>query len=95
MPYLNSEKETILNFDYQTQGWHAWSSIPSHIKKLELMGWKRIQESIENGVVIDAQFEAPKKAITFRDLTRPSLPRSNAFLPHRIQETTQEAQSCE
>lgn len=83
MPYLNSERETILNFDYLTQRWYAWSSIPSHIRKLEQMGWKKVKASAENGVEIDAKFEAPKNAITFRNMMKPTYARRNAFLPKR------------
>ena len=92
MPYLNSERETILNFDYLTQTWSAWSTIPSHIVKLERNGWKKIRESTENGIVIDALFQAPKNAITFRDISKPSHPPKNAFLPRREQETHEEVQ---
>lgn len=48
--YSNEEKETSLSFDYISETWEVWSTVPRHIKKLyELCSNKN---EIENGAKI-------------------------------------------
>lgn len=77
--YLMEERETILNYDPTTRTWSAWTSVPENIRKLQAKGWKMTRRTDSDGTIIDAQFEAPKNAITFRDLTKPKQIPANGF----------------
>lgn len=87
MGYLKTEQETVLTYDPIAKKWHAWSSFPPQIQKMERKGWKKVRASEENGRVIDACFEAPKNAVTLRDVTKPAHPPKNAFLPKERRRT--------
>lgn len=78
--YMMEERETILNYDPMTRTWSAWTNVPEHIRKLQAKGWKMTRHTDSGGTIIDAQFEAPKNAITFRDLTKPKRVGNAAFI---------------
>jgi hypothetical protein len=68
--YKVEERETVLRYDCADRKWYAWTTHPTHIAKLARLGWKKVHETVENGIVIDAEYEAPKNASTFRDLNK-------------------------
>lgn len=90
MAYLKSERETILRFDYLSQKWYAWTSIPTDAAKLNRFGWKLIHETRENGNVIDAVYEGGKKFMTYRNMTNPARVPKNAFRPKAKEQNCEE-----
>ena len=85
--YLAEERETILNYDPMTRTWSAWTNVPEHIRKLQAKGWNMKLCHHSDGAIIDAEFEAPKNAITFRDLTKPKRTGNTAFIRAKTAET--------
>ena len=95
MPYLKSEQETILRFDYLDQKWYVWTTIPSDIQKFQRLGWKKLRETREKGIVIDAEYEGMKNFVTLRDMTKPARVPKNAFLPKVKERITEEEELYE
>lgn len=87
MKYLSEERETILNYDPVSRKWSAWTNVPEHIRKLQAKGWLLTAKTESEGTEIDAWFEAPKNAITFRDLTKPKRAPKNGFIRIKTEET--------
>jgi len=58
------EYETVIIYDNENKKWLVGTNIPKHQKMLEKKGWTKTG-STKDG---DVSYEAPKKAITFRDL---------------------------
>lgn len=85
--YLTDERETILNYNPITRKWSAWTNVPEHIRKLQANGWSMKLCHHSDGAIIDAEFEAPKNAITFRDLTKPKRTGNASFIRAKTAET--------
>ena len=85
--YLIEERETIVTYDPITRKWSAWTNVPEHIRKLQAKGWSMKLCHHSDGAIIDAAFEAPKNAITFRDLTKPKRTPTNGFNRIKTEET--------
>lgn len=68
MYYKAEERETIICYDAIDRQWSAWTTIPAHINKFMKSGWQMVRSTVSEGTVIDAEFTAPKNAITIRNL---------------------------
>ena len=60
------EYETIIIWDPVRKMWEAGTNIPQHQDMFEKKGWKKTGDT-----GYDMGYEAPKNALTFRDLTKP------------------------
>lgn len=67
------EYETIIIWDPVRKMWEAGTNIPQHQAMLEKKGWKKTGDT-----GYDMGYEAPKNALTFRDLTKPKRQMSEA-----------------
>lgn len=64
----NSERETLVRFDYVDKKWYADTTIPKHYNRLLRQGWKLTEKRVyEDGVLVGGMFEAPERAITIRN----------------------------
>ena len=61
-----SEQETILIFNAEKRIWEAGTNIQSHQRMFEKQGWRLVGETPDG----EKAYEAPKNAITFRDLSK-------------------------
>ena len=62
----NDEFETIIIWNPMRRMWEAGTNIPQHQAMFEKKGWKKTGDT-----GYDMGYEAPKNALTFRDLTKP------------------------
>ncbi len=62
----NDEFETIIIWNPMRRMWEAGTNIPQHQAMFEKRGWKKTGDT-----GYDVGYEAPKNALTFRDLTKP------------------------
>lgn len=59
------ERETVLIFNEAQGVWLASTGIPAHQRRFERCGWKLVEDlGYEKG------YEAPKNALTFRNLNK-------------------------
>lgn len=58
------EYESVFIYDYENKKWLVGTNIPAHQRMLEKKGWIKTGSTPDG----DVAYEAPKKAITFRDL---------------------------
>ena len=65
------EYETIILFNKQDRKWEAGTNIPEHQAMFEKRGWRFVRSA--GG---EKAYEAPKNAITFRDLSKAARPMS-------------------
>lgn len=69
----NDEFETIIIWNPMRRMWEAGTNIPQHQAMFEKKGWKKTGDT-----GYDVGYEAPKNALTFRDLTKPKRQMSEA-----------------
>ena len=69
----NDEFETIIIWNPMRRMWEAGTNIPQHQAMFEKRGWKKTGDT-----GYDVGYEAPKNALTFRDLTKPKRQMSEA-----------------
>lgn len=69
----NDEFETIIIWNPMRRMWEAGTNIPQHQAMFEKKGWKKTGDT-----GYDMGYEAPKNALTFRDLTKPKRQMSEA-----------------
>ena len=67
------EYETIIIWNPVRKMWEAGTNIPQHQAMFEKKGWKKTGDT-----GYDMGYEAPKNALTFRDLTKPKRQMSEA-----------------
>ena len=60
------EQETILIYNAERRVWEVGTNIKSHQKIFEERGWRFIEETPAG----ERSYEAPKNALTFRDLNK-------------------------
>lgn len=63
IPY--EEQETVIIFNGAKKIWEAGTNIPAHQRIFESRGWKKVGETSFG----DIAYEAPKNALSFRNLT--------------------------
>lgn len=78
MAYSKDEMETILRFDYLDQKWYVWTNVQAHITKFIKQNWKMTHQRLDDGRIVDATFEAPKKFVTIGNVERKK--RSGSFI---------------
>lgn len=61
----NDEFETIIIWNPVRKMWEAGTNIPQHQAMFEKKGWKKTADT-----GYDVGYEAPKNALTFRDLNK-------------------------
>lgn len=61
----NDEFETIIIWNPMRRMWEAGTNIPQHQAMFEKKGWKKTGDT-----GYDMGYEAPKNALTFRDLNK-------------------------
>lgn len=68
--YSESEKETILNFDYKNKVWNIWTSVPTHITKLlKLKNNNFIVDTVtDSGTITSIKGTLELKQISFRNI---------------------------
>jgi hypothetical protein len=64
----NEEKETILIYDSVDKKWRVDTVVSKHMNKFKKQEWLQLAEYVyDDGTVCGGVFEAPDKAVTFRN----------------------------
>lgn len=67
----NSEKETLLNYDYIDKVWTMDSTVSTHYNKALKQGWTPIEKyEYEDGSTAGYKLKAPGRAVTIRSVDK-------------------------